>query len=351
MRSRWIALVLGLAFAQLLLAKHKREQPPKPLPLPPQLPMALAAQTRSLEFRISPLLAKGGLDAQIGKSLNDLIHQTRGERIIKLRAFVSGAGDARMVSQKASRIFTQHKLPLPVVSIVQVGALGGGAAEVVIEAVVESRQVFNPNGLAFFSGQRAPSFQQSVERLSRSVRAVSVPAGNVLTCTCFVPSLANAASLRATLGQAFPASLIALVQPLRQPDNNETMCEAAARLSAPPRNGPVEVLKHPRVSLVNSPQLIFTGLQLSFGAYLEDAHEAFARLRRDASAVQPVQGPVSMNIFALDPYAASALLREATAPRAIFTVRTVEGLPAIDASAGIEAVFAAKPAAPASVGR
>lgn len=350
MRSRLIVLALGMAFVQLALAKNKHDQPPKPLPLPPQLPVAVAAETHALEFRISPLLAKGGLGAQIRKSLNDLIRETHGERIIKLRAFVSGAGDVRLVSDAAAQIFTQHKLPLPVVSIVQVGALGGSAAEVVIEAVVETKRVLNPNGLAFFSGQRAPSFQQALERLSQSLRLASVASGNVLSCTCFVPVLANAASLRSALTQAFPASLVVLVQPLRQPESNESMCQAVARLSTPPRNSPIEVLKGARASLVNSPQLVFTRLQLSFGTYLDDAHQAFARLSRDASGAQPVQDPVSINIFALDPYAASALLRVATEPRAIFTVQTIEGLPAIDASAGIEAVFAAKPGM-ASVGR
>lgn len=351
MRSRWIVLALGMAFVQLALTKDKHDQPPKPLPLPPQLPVAVAAETRSLEFHISSLLAKGGLGAQIRKSLSDLIHETRGERVIKLRAFVSGAGDVRLVSDQAAQIFTQHKLPLPVVSIVQVGALGDSAAEVVIEAVVETKRVLNPNGLAFFSGQRAPSFGQTVDRLSQSLQLASVASNDVLSCTCFVPVLANTASLRSALAKAFPASLVILVQPLRQPENNESMCEAVARLSAAPRNGPVEVLKDARASLVTSPQVVFTRLQLSFGTYLDDAHQALARLGRDASGAQPVQGPVSINIFALDRYAASALLRVASAPQTIFTVQTVEGLPAIDASAGIEAVFAAKPRAPASVGR
>src|SRR5690348_15992242 len=105
MRSRWIVLALGMAFVQLALTKDKHDQPPKPLPLPPQLPVAVAAETRSLEFHISSLLAKGGLGAQIRKSLSDLIHETRGERVIKLRAFVSGAGDVRLVSDQAAQIF------------------------------------------------------------------------------------------------------------------------------------------------------------------------------------------------------------------------------------------------------
>ncbi|MGH9583819.1 MAG: hypothetical protein ACRD4O_12860 [Bryobacteraceae bacterium] len=344
MRRRCIVLALGVAlcaaFAPLAPARHKKNDQQQVLPLPPQLPMALAAETRMLDFHISPLLASGGLDAQIRQSLNDLIRQTHGETIVKLRAFVSGAGDARLVKEKAGRIFTGHKLPLPVVSIVQVGALGGDAAEVVIEAVVETKRILNPNGLAFFSGQSAPSFEQAVKRLSESARAVSVPAGHILTCTCFASEITDYHSMRAALRSAFPESSIDIVQPLRDPGNGAAACEAVGRLSAPPRNGPVEILKGPRAALVDSRQLVFTGLQLTFGNYLDDAHEAFARLERAVSAVHAWEAPVAINAFTLDGYAASAVRKTTAAPPAVFTVEMVEGLPAIDASAGIEAVLA-----------
>jgi hypothetical protein len=320
--------------------KHDDEPKTEVMPLPPQLPMALAADTQTLDFHISPLLGTGGLDAQIRRSLNDLIRDTHGETIIKLRAFVSGAGDARRVGAETGQIFTDHKLPLPVVSIVQVGALGGESAEVVIEAVVATKRDINPNGLAFFSGQSAPSFRQAAERLAESARAASVPAGHVLTCTCFASILGDYASMRAALQSEFPNSAINIVQPLREPGDGAATCEAVGQLSAPPRNGPVEWLSKARATLVNSPQLVFTGLQLTFGNYLDDAHEAFLRLERAVSAVQPVEAPVEIDAFALDSYAAAALSKTTTAPPATFTVESVEGLPAIDASAGIEAVLA-----------
>ncbi len=73
--------------------KKKNEEPkPQVLPLPPELPMALAAETETLDFHISPLLRSGGLAAQIRQSLDDLIRDTHGETIVKLRAFVAGAG-------------------------------------------------------------------------------------------------------------------------------------------------------------------------------------------------------------------------------------------------------------------
>src|SRR5205814_4081539 len=109
----------------LLAQKRKNEEPKtQVLPLPKELPMALAADTETLDFHISPLLRTGGLAAQIRQSLNDLIRDTRGETIIKLRAFVAGAGDARRVQAEVTQLFTEHKLPLPVLSVVQVGGLG-----------------------------------------------------------------------------------------------------------------------------------------------------------------------------------------------------------------------------------
>src|SRR3954462_7888955 len=85
-----------LCFSTLSAQKRKNEEPKtQVLPLPKELPMALAADTGTLDFHISPLLKTGGLAAQIRQSLNDLIRDTRGEIIIKLRAFVAGGGGAR----------------------------------------------------------------------------------------------------------------------------------------------------------------------------------------------------------------------------------------------------------------
>ena len=83
------------------------------------------------------------LAAQIRQSLGDLIRDTHGETIVKLRAFVAGAGDARRVQTQAADLFTERKLPLPVLSVLQVGALGDEAAKVVIEAVVSTRKTVN----------------------------------------------------------------------------------------------------------------------------------------------------------------------------------------------------------------
>lgn len=337
-----------------LLAQRNRKstEEPKPqiLPLPPQLPMALAAHTESLDFHISPLLRTGGLSAQIHQSLNDLIRDTRGETIIKLRAFVAGAGDARRVEAQAAEVFTEHKLPLPVLSILQVGALGEETAQVVIEAVVSTRRVVNPNGLAFLTGQTGASFAQAFERLRESAGAASVTPTHILSCTCFTSDIEDYQQTRSAIQSAFPNTAINVVQALRDPAGESSMCEAVGQLSHPPA-GPVVWLKQARATLVNSRQLVFTGLQLSFGNYLDDAHEAFVRLQRAASALQPIETPVEVNAFSLDAYAGAALRKTTAVPASTFTVQTVEGLPAVDASAGIEAVLAPNVPSPVTLAR
>jgi hypothetical protein len=349
-----LMVLFFLASHELPAQRNKRStEEPKPqiLPLPPELPMALAADTESLDFHISPLLKTGGLSAQIRQSLNDLIRDTRGETIIKLRAFVAGAGDARRVEVAVGEVFRDRKLPFPVLSIIQVGSLGQNAAQVVIEAVVSTHRTVNPNGLAFFAGQTGESFAQSLDRLRKSTETASVPPDAVLSCTCFTSQIDNYEATRSAIQAIFPKTAINVVQALRDPMNDSTMCEAVGQLSHSPTEGSVVWLENARATLVHSHQLVFTGLQLSFGSYLDDAHEAFTRLERAASALQPLETPVKVNAFSLDSYGGSALRKTSSVPPSTFTVQTVEGLPAVDASAGIEAVLAPNVRSPVTLAR
>ncbi len=302
--------------------------------------MALAVDTEGLDFHISPLQRTGGLSAQIRQALNDLIRDTRGETIVKLRAFVAGSGDARRVQAYVTDLFTEHKLPLPTISILQVGALGQESAQVVIEAVVSTRKSANPNGLAFFFGQKGGSFTKALARLKESTEEASVEAGRVLTATCFTSQIDNYQTAAAEVHALFPNTEINIVQAIRDPLNDATTCEAIAQLTHPPSEGQVVLLDFAHATLVHSPQLIFTGLQLSFGNFLDDAHEAFSRLEKDAGTLQRVETPVEVNAFALDAPAASALRKTVSLAPGTFTVQNIEGLSAIDAEAGIEAVLA-----------
>lgn len=303
--------------------------------------MALVADTENLDFHVSPLLKTGGLGAQIRLSLNNLIHDTKGETIVKLRAFVAGAGDARRVQAETSAIFTEHKLPLPVLSILQVGGLGQEAAQVVIEAVVATHRAVNPNGLAFLVGQTGASFADALNKLKEDTAQAGVAPDHVVSCTCFTSRIEDYAATRAALASAFPKSGITIVQAVRDPLNDISTCQAVAQLSTPPSGAPVVLRPNQRTVLVNSPQLVFTGLQLTFGSFLDDAHESFFRLQRIASAVASDEAPVEVNAFSINVYASSALQKSTAVPPSTFTSQTVEGLPALDASGGLEAVLAA----------
>ena len=346
-----VVSVAGFGYRSSQRNKKNTEPKQQILPLPPELPMALAADTESLDFHISPLLKTGGLAAQIRQSLNDLIRDTRGETIVKLRAFVAGAGDARRVQAGVGEIFTERKLPLPALSIVQVGALGEQTAQVVIEAVVATRRSVNPNGLAFFTGQTGAHFAETLQRLKESAAAASVPPDHILSCTCFTAQIGDYASTRAAVQAVFPNTAVNVVQALRDPPNDASLCQAVGQLLQPPQEGSLVWLKNARATLVSSHRLVFTGLQLSFGSFLDDAHEAILRLQRAASALQPVEAPVEVNAFSLDAYAGSALRKSTPVPASTFTIQTVEGLPAVDASAGVEAVMAPNVISPVTIAR
>ncbi len=331
------AIALGALVLPVLGQRKKKEE--RPLPLPPQPPMALRADTQTLDFHLSPLLKSGGLGAQIRRSLEDLLRETRGEKIVKLRAFVAGSGDARLVQADAAAIFSEKKQPLPVLTVMQVGALGQEAAKVVIEATVATHRAANPNGLAFFAGQTGDSLQASLERLKAAAASASVKPDGMLKVSCFTSRLDSYEQSKSAAAALFPHAAINLVQAVRDPQNDNSTCEAVAQLAAPIESQ-VVLLKEPRAALVATRQLVFTGLQLSFGSYLDDAHEAFVRLERASAAIDRQESPVQVNVFSLDPAGGSALRKTTAVPPSTFSVQTVEGLPSVDATAGIEAVLA-----------
>jgi len=198
----------------------------------------------------------------------------------------------------------------------------------------------NPSGLAFAAGQTGRSLSEAVQHLQNTVAAAGIEPARVLTLTCFTSRIEDFDATRAGVLRLFPNSAVNVVQALRDPPNDNSMCEAVAQLSQAPTQAPLVWLSNSRVALVSSQQLIFTGLQLTFGSFLDDAHEAFLRLERAASAIQPVEAPVEVNAFSLNAYAGSALRKTTSFPPSTFTVQTIEGLQAIDATAGIEAVLA-----------
>ncbi len=304
--------------------------------------MALAADTNTIDFHISPMLRTGGLSAQIRLSLTDLIRNTRGETIVKLRAFVAGSGDARRVQAQVTELFSEHRLPLPALSILQVGGLGESRAQVVIEAVVATHHDVNPNGLVFFFGKRERSLEKALAQLKADTELAHVTSEGLLTCTCFASSIESYSETTAAFHQHFAKGALNLVQAVRDPQNSSARCEAVGQASASQDTdaSKILILENAQATLVRSSQLIFTGLQLSFGNYLADAEEAFTRLTRAANALGASEKPVQVDGFALDASSGAALRKRISLSPSTFTIQEIEGLPSIDALAGIEAVLA-----------
>ncbi len=337
-------VVLSLSsFAGGQLHRKKDEEPkPQVLPLPKEPPFALAADVESLAFRVSPLLRTGKLSAQIRDCLNEIIRDAHGASIIKLRAFVSGAGDTRRVQAVMSDLFTEHKMNLPALTIVQVGALGDDASQVVIESVVSERRPQNPGGLAFLASQRASTLTGSLEKLKESLGAAKLPSSEVASVTCLLDSIGDYRGSLAQVTLAFPKASVNIVQSQRQSGGSMAACEAVARVTE--GSSLTKVLPQARLTVLNARQkAVFTGLQLGFGPYLDDATAALNRLRKNAEGASgDFREAAIVNVYSLSPEASSALRKTAlkfSVPAEALSFQPIEGLPSLDAALGVEAIF------------
>jgi hypothetical protein len=288
--------------------KDDEERPTQTLPALKDPPPAMTGETARLIFNTSPLSGKGLLSQQVRDALKVLLRDVHGAQIVKIRAFVAGSGDLRRIPQIVSEVFTDHKLNLPAVSTIAVGALAMDNAQVVIESVAVDKKTVNPNGLAFYSA-RPPSQLQ----------------GEFLRMTCFVGSQEEASPIRAK----FPSATI--VQPQRLGTEPIGLCEAVSRLS----DAPAKTLEvRDGVALVHSPQIVFSGIQMAFRDTDSDLRLAFDRVTKSVEGAQifwrsiyPLTKPVAEKARAFSNGAGTMLL--------------FEGLPSLDATVAVD-VMAAK---------
>ena len=335
-------------------SKKKKDEEPitQVLPLPKELPSAIAVETERLSFFVSPLSSKGLLSAQTREALKYLAGVSKTATIVKLRAFVAGSGDTRRIQTLVGEVMTERKLPLPALSTVQVGSLGVEGAQVLFEAIAVERRAVNPQGLAFISGQVGKTYQEAVAQVNKAVAAAG--ASEVLSMTCFVSSLENAAAERGGAA-ALPANAV-LVQMRREPSPTAAECEAIARLKTAPAEAvvmlnPEGLTKSPnysQIALVKAPKIVFTSLQIAFHDQEADTKLAFDRLARTLDAVTVKYS----NVFFTHTYALTSramdqvrnvrfnYLDKAHPPAS--TLLPFEGLPSLDASFGIEVVAAAQ---------
>jgi len=282
--------------------------------------------------------------------------------VVKLRAFVAGSGDLRRVRDLVSEIFTEHHQPLPVLSVVQVGALPLEAAQVVMEATVEARKEADEYGLVYISGQGVsgsgpldpvlPLAQQSLQELATAVKAAGSEPSDVLRLTCFLSSLEQFTEVRGLVSSTYPATALNFVQIQRAPARALAECEAVARLrwntgSAIHMLNPEALAQSPQLSqiaLIGAPKVILTGSQEAFGFRDEDARLAFERLQKSLSQEGASLGQVAFS----STYPLSASISEQVRKiRAEFynrgrppagTMLPFEGLPSMDAGFAVDVV-------------
>lgn len=342
--------------------RKKKEDETQILQLPKDLPNAISAETRRLVFHVSPLSAKGLLSQQVRDALRALARSAGGSTIVKLRAFVAGSGDLRRVRDLVSQTFVERRQPLPVLSLVQAGALPLEGAQVVIESTAVARKEVNPEGLAFIAGQAAgsdrpldpvpPLAEQALARLRTAVAAAGSQSADVLRVTCFLSSFDGLDSVRKTVAAEYPAIAVNYVQIQRAPNRSVVECEAVARLHNAPATQ-VRMLNpeslgaaagYSHVALVGARQVVLSGTQVAYGFQEADAHLAFERLQKALEqSGASLKGAVFASYYLLSPGLAP-LIRKTRAeffttdqPPAI-TMLPFEGLPALDAGFAVDVI-------------
>jgi enamine deaminase RidA (YjgF/YER057c/UK114 family) len=357
------ALIYGLVPALALWGQEERkikkpvdakEPVTQTLPLLKDPPPAIASETGALVFHVSPLSGKGLLSQQVRDALRNLFSENHGAQIVKLRAFVAGSGDLRRVQTLVSEIFTEHKLPLPVLSTIQAGGLPAEGAQVVIESIAAEKKIVNPNGLAFISGQQAKDVRSSIAQLQTAAGAAGVEPKAVLRVTCFLGTLDDVAAARELVRVAFPGSAANFIQLQRLVLEPAAECEAVGRPDRAPAKpvtleNPAGLTQNPnysQIAVVNAPKIVFSGTQMAFGSKPADLRLAFDRLGKALeplgvgyhdvfwSGVYPLTQPVADQVRALrfDYY------DRQRPPASTFLL--FEGLPSLDATVAVEVIAA-----------
>lgn len=350
---RRVALLLTITLftsSLLCFAKKKKkteEELTQVLALPKDPPAAVVADVPRLVFHVSPLSGKGLLSQQTRDALKSLLRQTKGAQIVKLRAFVAGSGDLRRVQTIVSEVFTEKKMNLPALSVVQVGGLPLAGAQVVLESIATDRRVRNEHGLGFVSGQ--PSTMKDVlGPLKKMTEKAGLSASSVRRVTCFLSDLDNVAALRGQAQAAFPTAALDFVQLQRSTLEDFAECEAVAALStAPPKAVSFfepEAGKYSQVAMLGPGKVALTGTQVGYRFQDEDVRLAFGRLGKALESVGGSFKNVAMtHVYPLNRGTADRIRKirfefcDPAMPPAS-TLLLFEGLPGLDAAFAIDVI-------------
>jgi hypothetical protein len=308
--------------------KEKKEEITQTLALPKDPPAAAVGDARRLVFHVSPLSGKGLLAQQTRDAVQAILRENGGAQIIHLRAFVAGNGDIRRVGQIASEVISK-KIPLPSISVMQVGRLGLENAQVVLEAVSLARKDVNPSGVQFVAGELVTGADPASSPVSQLNQALAGLAGKLggatpLAVTCYVSNLGDAASLTHEVSTKFTGAAVNLVQTQRGPFQAFAACEAAARAVRP-----------------GSPKIAFSGTRTAFGTEEKDVALALQRLDRDLTeAGADAAHPLLTHIYPVSQKAAELAQKTRGTSAPVMTI-PVERVAALDAGVALDAIAAA----------
>jgi enamine deaminase RidA (YjgF/YER057c/UK114 family) len=296
--GKWGKLaVLACSLVLAAFPQKQKKEENQVLQLPKDLPSAVEGDPRHFTFYVTPLSSRGLLSKQVRDALGALSREAKGDPILKIRAFVAGSGDGRRVRDIVSEVFSDHKQPLPVLSLVQAGGLPEGA-QVVLEAIAASRKEVNPQGLAFLSAQVAadgdptgpiaPLAGKSLNALGQALKTSASEPSDVVRVSCFLSSLDEVGAIRKLVDDRYPKAAVDFIQTQRSPARSLAACEAVAKLrqdtGTPLRvmnpDGLPAVPGESQIALVASSKVVLTGTQVSFGFEEKDARLAFQRLAK-----------------------------------------------------------------------
>ena len=346
--STLAASLVVLCLSDEMLAKKKKpEEITQVLELPRELPQAIQADSSRLSFQLAPLSAKGLLSQQVRDGVKALWAAAHGASIVKIRALVAGSGDMRRVPQIISEMFTEKKLALPVVSVVQVGGLPLVGSQVSLESTSVDKKTSTANGVAFFSAHQSHS-KDVAGALEQTGRAAGLEPDHIRRITCFLNTLDFGNDVRSGISAKFPQAIANFVQLQRDTSGDSVACEAVAALATTPPTPlflfqPQSGVQSP-IAFVGPGKVIFSGTQLAFRQTDEDVRLAFGRL---AKAVESAQGSLRRtaftSIYALTKSVADRVRADrfeffdAAQPPAT-SLLYFEGLPSLDASFAIDVV-------------
>jgi enamine deaminase RidA (YjgF/YER057c/UK114 family) len=373
--TRSVALLLAAAIAPAVYGDKNGDKKKKgeveiitqTLELLPDPPAAIKAEVGRMVFHTSPLTNKGLLSQQVREGIKAIWRVNRGATVVKLRALVAGTGDMRRVQAIVSEMFSEKHQPLPVLSVVQVGALPMEASQVLIEATSLTKKPVNPDGLAFISGKGAlaplkehgqvlPLAEKSIADLNTALTGVGLTGADVLRVTCFQSSLEDISKVQSAVAQAFPAAVVSYAQTQRSPSEHVVECEAVARLKTA-AGANWKVLNPPgltaspnfsQLALAGPGPVVLSGGQLAFRTQDSDVRLCFDRMKKQLeengasmksvfwSSIYPLSRTVTDKVRAIR----FEYYDKANPPAS--TVMNFEGLPSLDASFSLEVIAGLK---------